>query len=158
MGTSKKKIQDLLKENRRLRILCDRDFLTGLFCRRKLEEDIWRYSDLNKRHKIKFSILMIDINKFKEINDTAGHKRGDKVLRQVAYILQKTLRASDRAYRLGGDEFVIIFSHHKTKVFIQRIKDALKTINLSISTGYCDLDNGRCMEQIDKRMYEEKRK
>jgi len=41
---------------------------------------------------------------------------------------------------------------------LDRIKEALKKINLSISVGYCDLDNGRCMEKIDKRMYEEKRK
>jgi diguanylate cyclase (GGDEF)-like protein len=101
---------------------------------------------------------MIDINNFKDINDTRGHKIGDKVLRQVAYVLQKSIRASDKAYRLGGDEFIIIFSHHKTRTFVTRIKDALADLNLTISTGYCNISDKKCMEQIDKRMYEEKRK
>src|SRR3989304_3437913 len=153
MGTkTKRTIQDLLNENRRLRQLCDRDFLTGLFNRRKLIEDLERYSELNKRYKIKFSLLMLDIDKFKEINDTRGHKIGDKVLKEVAYILQKNIRKIDKCYRLGGDEFIIIFSHHKTEIFIRRIKELLKELNLSVSIGYCDISK-HCLEIVDKLMY-----
>lgn len=152
-----KKIQDLLKENRRLKILTDRDFLTGLYNRRKLEEDIWRYTDINKRHNIKFPILMIDINNFKEINDTKGHKTGDKVLRKIAYLLQKTIRASDKVYRLGGDEFVIILSHHTgIDTFIKRLNNTLSEIDITVSIGHCYICEN-CMEIIDKSMYEMKR-
>jgi len=150
-------IKKLTKENRRLKILADRDFLTGLYNRRKLEEDIWRYTDINKRHHVKFSILMIDINNFKEINDTKGHKIGDKVLRQIAYVLKKTIRASDKVYRLGGDEFVIILSHHTgIDTFIKRLNSTLSEIAITVSIGHCYICEN-CMEIIDKSMYEMKR-
>ena len=162
MGTKDKKIQDLLKENRRLRQLSERDFLTGLFCRRKLEEDLQRYIELNERHNIKFSVIMLDINNFKNINDTRGHKIGDKVLREVARCLQYNIRKSDRAYRLAGDEFVLIISHYKSKKeIIQRILDALANINIYVSIGECELNDKYSrdiLNIIDKRMYEEKRK
>lgn len=156
-----KKIQDLLKENRRLRLLADRDFLTGLFNRKRLEEDIQRYIKLNKRHGINFFLIMIDINNFKTINDTKGHIVGDKVLKEVSGILKNTIRTSDRVYRLGGDEFIIIFSHYKsTQEIIRRIQNALQKIHISISIGTCELKNQSCVKmlnKIDKKMYEKKR-
>jgi len=162
MGTLQKKIQVLLKENRRLRFLSERDFLTGLFNRKKLEEDIIKYIDLNKRCGVNFSLIMIDINHFKNINDTKGHIIGDKVLKDVAKILQKNIRKSDKAYRFGGDEFIIIFSYYKSKTaIIRRIKKALKHIRISISMGICELHTKSCkdiLEKIDKKMYEEKRR
>lgn len=158
MGIKTRTIQDLLKENRRLKQLADKDFLTGLFNRRKLEEDIERYTKLHERHNITFSIIMLDINNFKEINDTKGHKTGDKVLKQIANILQKCIRKTDRVYRLGGDEFILIVSHHTAvDIVINRVQHALNKINIETCIGHYYICKD-CLELIDKRMYEEKRK
>jgi len=155
-------IKKLSQENRRLKQLCERDFLTGLFNRRKFEEDLWRYMDIHRRHRIKFSILLIDIDNFKRINDTKGHIIGDKVLRNVAYMLQSVVRTYDKVYRLAGDEFVIICSHHKsTKELMQRIHSSLAKINTIVSIGHCNIQHKYCkdiLEMLDKKMYEEKRK
>jgi diguanylate cyclase (GGDEF)-like protein len=154
----KDKIEKLSKENTHLKQLSERDFLTGVYNRRKLEEDLWRYVELNKRFKIKFSILMFDINKFKEINDTKGHKTGDKILRQIAYILQENVRTYDKVYRYGGDEFIVILSHHTemNTVLIERINNALLKINITASIGHWYICKD-CLEIIDKYMYEKKR-
>jgi diguanylate cyclase (GGDEF)-like protein len=156
-----KKIQDLLKRIKRLKQLSLCDELTGLFNRRKLEEDLQRYIELHKRHNILFSIIMIDIDNFKNINDTRGHIIGDRVLKQVADILKNNIRKSDRAYRYAGDEFIVIFSHYKSKIeIIRRIRQALQDINISISIGVCDLKDKysqEILQKIDKKMYEEKR-
>jgi diguanylate cyclase (GGDEF)-like protein len=158
----KDRIKKLELELRRYKQLSERDCLTGLYNRRKFERDIQRYIDLIERHRIRFSLMMIDINKFKEINDTKGHKTGDKVLVSVAHILHNTIRKSDRVYRLSGDEFVIIFSHHKSKRdLVNRIRKVLAEIKITVSIGYCDLKHKYCrdiLEMIDRRMYEEKRK
>jgi c-di-GMP phosphodiesterase len=157
-----KRIQALLRENRRLRMLSERDFLTGLYNRNKLQKDLERYTELSYRYRIKFSVMMIDIDKFKDINDTRGHIVGDKVLKEVAQCLNRTIRKSDRAYRLSGDEFIVIFSHHKSKKeIIKRIREALENINISISIGHCGLENKCCtdiLKIIDKKMFEEKRR
>lgn len=157
-----KKIEELTTENKRLKELSERDFLTGLYNRRKFDEDLWRYTDIHNRHKIKFSVLMLDINKFKTINDTKGHHAGDIILRNVAYILQSTVRTYDKVYRLAGDEFAIICSHHKsTHELVQRIHTALEKIEIKISIGYCDIKHKQCkdiLDTIDKKMYEDKRR
>ena len=162
MSLYQKKINELVRENKKLRSLCDRDFLTDCFNRRRFEEDLHRYIDITRRHNIKFSIIMIDINKFKEINDTRGHKTGDKVLQEVAFILKNNVRASDKVYRLGGDEFVLAISHYKSKKeIINRIRKKLSDINIFISLGDCDLKNQyarNVLENIDRKMYCEKRK
>lgn len=162
MKTLKEKIKYLQNQLRLYKNLCICDALTGLYNRRKLEEDLQRYIELNERHNINFSVMMIDINDFKNINDNRGHKIGDKVLREVARCLQDNVRKSDRVYRLAGDEFIIIFSHHKDKqAIIKRMRTALNDMNIHISIGYCDLKDKFCkdiIDVIDKRMYEEKRR
>ncbi|GAW94227.1 diguanylate cyclase [Calderihabitans maritimus] len=84
------------------------DELTGLFTRiyfnRRLEEE-WARAN---RYDSSLSLVMIDIDDFKQVNDTRGHKVGDEVLKKVAYIIKNNLRASDVAARYGGDEFVLI--------------------------------------------------
>lgn len=162
MKTLRSKIKELRQQIRIYKRLCVCDFLTGLYNRRKLEEDLQRYIELNERHRIRFELIMIDINKFKDINDSRGHKIGDKVLREVGRCLQSNIRKTDRAYRLAGDEFIIIFSHHKNiKKIVARIRQALSELNITISVGRCSLTNKYkrdVMEIVDKRMYEEKRK
>jgi len=56
-----------------------------------------------------FSVVLMDLNNFKKVNDTYGHRTGDKVLEDISAIIQKNIRAYDVAARYGGDEFVIVF-------------------------------------------------
>jgi diguanylate cyclase len=81
-----------------------KDSLTGLANRRNAEERIGR----RIAHEQAFCVMMIDLNRFKQINDTYGHPAGDSLLKQFAQELRSNLRASDVAGRWGGDEFVVV--------------------------------------------------
>jgi len=99
---------ELKQANRELKRLSQRDPLTGLFNRRHFEELFHQHASLHRRKQISLSILMIDIDFFKQFNDTYGHVAGDQCLRQVAAQLQSSLaRASDFCARFGGEEFII---------------------------------------------------
>jgi diguanylate cyclase (GGDEF)-like protein len=84
------------------------DFLTGLRTRGYFEQQLELEFKRSERRKQKFALLMIDIDYFKQLNDTFGHHVGDQVLREVASILIKDMREVDTVARYGGDEFVII--------------------------------------------------
>ncbi len=91
-----------------LRNLSIRDPLTGLFNRRFMEESLDREFARAKRKEISIAIIMVDIDRFKRVNDTFGHEAGDAVLREVGALLQKNVRGSDIACRYGGEEFALI--------------------------------------------------
>ncbi|MEW6500281.1 MAG: diguanylate cyclase [Thermodesulfobacteriota bacterium] len=88
--------------------LADHDPLTGLANRRLLPDRLEQALRLARRHSTMVALLFMDLDKFKEINDTRGHSTGDEVLREVAARLAQTLRASDTIARMGGDEFVMV--------------------------------------------------
>lgn len=161
MKKATKKIVELQKKLRYYKKISVLDELTGLYNRRKLTQDLPRYINLHMRYKIKFSFVMIDINKFKRINDTQGHKTGDKVLQTVAEYLKNKTRISDKVYRIGGDEFIIVFyNRKKIKKVMNRIKKSLQDINISISYGYNDLIKKHytdILDIIDKKMYKQKK-
>jgi len=90
------------------RELSIRDPLTGLLNRRSLIEHLDHALLLSQRHDKRFALLFLDLDKFKQINDSMGHEVGDKLLREVATRLVASIRESDIAARLGGDEFVIL--------------------------------------------------
>jgi diguanylate cyclase (GGDEF)-like protein len=85
-----------------------RDYLTGLFNRRYLDETIIRELARAKRDRFLLSVVMMDIDHFKSINDTYGHEAGDTVLIQLGALLKEYSRASDIACRYGGDEFCVV--------------------------------------------------
>jgi diguanylate cyclase (GGDEF)-like protein len=92
------------------------DDLTGLYNRRYFNERLMEEVDRAERHGGDFSLLMIDIDKFKNVNDNYGHPVGDKVLVAVAEVLSGKLRKTDLLARYGGEEFVIIlFNTQKEK-------------------------------------------
>jgi diguanylate cyclase (GGDEF)-like protein len=95
-----------LRETLRTQAL--RDPLTGLFNRRYLEESMDREISRATRSRVPFSVLMLDIDKFKVLNDTYGHQTGDEVLKQVARVLMREIRSGDLACRYGGEEFTVI--------------------------------------------------
>jgi two-component system cell cycle response regulator len=86
------------------------DPLTGLYNRQYLTTVMEREFALFKRHGRPFTVMLLDVDGFKLINDTKGHDGGDKVLTEIGQILKGELRASDLAVRYGGDEYLLIFS------------------------------------------------
>lgn len=111
-----KALQDELKvKNRQLEDLLDRvnymaitDALTGLYNRRRFRDVLASEFERARRYGTPFSLVMLDIDHFKKINDTFGHDVGDAVLREVSDVLLKSIREIDTASRYGGEEFMII--------------------------------------------------
>ncbi len=100
--------QTLQQQNQQLERLSVTDSLTGLYNRRKLAEILTDQIARYQRNRRAFSVLMLDIDHFKALNDNYGHLLGDEVLAQVANILAQTIRNVDFAARYGGEEFVIV--------------------------------------------------
>jgi diguanylate cyclase (GGDEF)-like protein len=86
------------------------DALTGCRNRRLFDLDIHRAVERHRRYDIPLSMLFVDIDRFKAINDTLGHEAGDRVLQQVAAFLVHNVREADYVFRWGGDEFLILIS------------------------------------------------
>ena len=88
-----------------------RDPLTGLGNHRAFHEELDRQVAAALRYEVPLSLLLIDIDDFKSVNDTQGHATGDRVLRSFGALLNASLRRADRAFRVGGDEFAVLFPH-----------------------------------------------
>jgi diguanylate cyclase (GGDEF)-like protein len=101
-------LESTIADNRRLEELATTDALTGLLNRRALADRLATEMDRAQRYASDLAILMIDIDYFKRVNDTAGHLAGDEVLRGMAGRIQNAVRTVDIAARYGGEEFVVI--------------------------------------------------
>jgi diguanylate cyclase (GGDEF)-like protein len=99
---------ELRAANEELQRLAVTDPLTGLLNRRALFDSIGREMERAQRYRHELSIIMFDIDRFKEINDLYGHAAGDSVLRHVGAVAAQTLRSTDSLARYGGEEFVIL--------------------------------------------------
>ncbi len=105
-----KSLQDELKTaNEQLKRLTNIDHLTGLFNRRYLAEVLEAEFFRARRNRESLSLVMVDIDFFKQVNDTYGHQNGDLVLSSVAGLVQQQMRAYDSAARYGGEEFALVF-------------------------------------------------
>lgn len=116
------------------------DPLTGLYNRSTLSAIFDRESVLAKRKNSTFSVLMLDIDHFKKVNDTYGHAVGDEVLKIFSSCLTHTLRGSDAIFRTGGEEFVVILSEtdrHVAAGLAERLRRVIEQTN--IKTGTDDL-------------------
>ncbi len=146
------------------------DYLTGLYSKRYYESHLKRLYRNAKKFGEEFSVIMIDIDYFKQINDQYGHQFGDLVLRSVAEVMQMHTRTIDKCARYGGDEFIILLPGAKdTSVAIvaERIREGvveliLKAENdlvvpISISVGISQWERDCTPEQLtaraDKAMY-----
>lgn len=147
------------------------DYLTGLYNRRKLDNHLEnKIASANG-----FAAIMIDIDNFKNINDSFGHAAGDHLLEKTAQLLRECLRKEDFIARYGGDEFVIIMnSKRKTDLdrTVQRIREAIYNYNhnsnspylLSLSLGYdvydseSDISPHDFFKHIDNLMYKNKKR
>lgn len=151
-----------------------RDPLTGLFNRRYMEESLFREMDRCDRKQQPLSLMMIDVDHFKRFNDTFGHDAGDKVLRELGKLLQRSVRACDIACRYGGEEFTLILPEASLSVTLERaeqIRDSVKQLDidycgqslgmLTVSIGIaCFPDCGQSGEALlkaaDRALYQAK--
>lgn len=109
----RRKNRELKVANNRIEELTRKDPLTGLFNRRYLSEHLSRALNLAARKDLDLSLIMIDIDYFKNINDKFGHDIGDKVLKKLAEIYTDAIRNEDFLARFGGEEFIIVLESTK---------------------------------------------
>jgi diguanylate cyclase (GGDEF)-like protein len=115
--------------NKKLSNLALKDPHTGLYNRRHFKETLEKELALAKRHAQSLSLIMMDIDYFKAVNDVYGHPFGDLVLKQFAQVLKKTVRRYDTIFRFGGEEFVMISPRTDRPTGLVLAKRLLKTIN-----------------------------
>jgi diguanylate cyclase (GGDEF)-like protein/PAS domain S-box-containing protein len=133
---SARDVTERVKAENEIKQLAYYDSLTGLPNRRKLLDRLNYSIQLSHREGKKFAVFMMDLDKFKAVNDAFGHAAGDDLLKQVANKITKRLRDSDMVARLGGDEFVIVlenYHHHKDveKVATELIADLMVEFELA---------------------------
>lgn len=125
-----KNLQDQLKQaNEVLTAISHTDYLTGLYNRRFLEDALEREFHRSRRKGSNLSVLMMDIDHFKKINDTYGHQQGDVVIAKVASIFHSRLRDYDVAARFGGEEFVAVIPEARLAEAVaiaERIRTAIE--------------------------------
>jgi len=128
---------DLLMQNRTLSEISARDALTGLYNRWYVMEKI--DSEMNRalRHGSPMSVLMLDLDHFKRVNDSFGHSVGDEVLKNVGQVLRESCRVYDVPGRYGGEEFCIVLPDTRvgnTKAVAERIRSRLASTELPVGT------------------------
>lgn len=152
-----------------------RDYLTGAFNRRYFDEIIENEVSRASRYNHPIGFLMVDIDRFKQINDEYSHMVGDKVLQTVADLLQRNVRNADTVIRYGGDEFLILLP--ETDGEAERIKtriqeevngwtsgDGVMDISISLAIGSShwhpeqDRDIEEALEEADCKMYQDKQR
>ncbi len=118
---------------RRLEILAVSDELTSAANRRKLEEEFVRFASRFDRIGQPFSVILMDLDKFKAVNDTLGHIQGDEVLRTISRLLQQAIRPTEVFGRWGGDEFVILTESHLQDALLlaERVRSVVEQISWS---------------------------
>lgn len=168
-------LQYLRKSDDSLRIMreaANRDFLTGLSNLRAFEFMMEQKILSSERYNTPFSLLMIDIDHFKQVNDTYGHPAGDAVLAQLADVLRDTFRPGDHIARKGGEEFAVIVDNcaaDKILGIAERLRYNVESnqfylpdgteLKLTISAGcatYPDIPEYDLIEVADQALYRAK--
>jgi diguanylate cyclase (GGDEF)-like protein len=162
------KIQKYIQQVEHLTII---DPMTKLYNRRFLENFIAQFAKQAERQDEYFTILMIDIDFFKKVNDTYGHDVGDKVIVAIARVLQNSIRKSDLAVRYGGEEFMVLLHYANSEAAVKvaaKIKNAFaeitfeadnhgsfqKTLSIGISEFPKDADTiWQCIKLADTALY-----
>jgi diguanylate cyclase (GGDEF)-like protein len=156
-----------------LEYMANYDRLTGVANRRLMEVAVDEELVRQKRYQVPFSILFIDCNKFKKINDTYGHDCGDKVLTYIATQLKKLIRENDKCFRYAGDEFVVVLANqgfleaglaaNRLSQFFQNSSFPYEgeLINVTLSCGVAasdgSLDKDALLKKADQDLYQQKR-
>lgn len=150
------------------------DDLTQLYTRQYINERMEQEHERAKRYQRPFSVLLVDLDRFKLVNDTYGHSAGDLVLKSVSSILIRQLRDTDIAGRLGGEEFIVILGETElegAKIIAERMREEIeqetikkddKLIKVTTSIGVASYNErhkeqfNRLIEDADKALYQAK--
>lgn len=169
--TSRQLLQQVIKQKRDLEHLAMTDQLTSLNNRYYLQMFIYKTLSELKRHGQQLSLIMIDLDKFKPINDTFGHEQGDEVLVKISSVLKNNSRTEDTAVRLGGDEFLLVLPYctlaqaiDKAEVLRTAITDiqcSQASLSLSASFGVASTEQGefdfkKLLALADQAVYQSK--
>ncbi len=155
-----------LMDNEVLLKMAYRDGLTGLLNFRAFEEMLYAEEDRARRYRTAFSVMMVDVDWFKKINDSYGHQIGDVVLKSLSDRLIHCVRKSDSVFRYGGEEFAVILPHTgllKAVKLAERIRymvektDFIAGLHITVSIGISEYEEGleTCdlVKQADKGLY-----
>jgi diguanylate cyclase (GGDEF)-like protein/PAS domain S-box-containing protein len=112
----------------RLSWLADHDALTGLYNRRRFQEELRRALEVAQRYRHAGALLYLDLDQFKDVNDSSGHQAGDMLLAGVARTLTRVLRSVDTVGRLGGDEFGILIRETDARSAVETAKKVLREL------------------------------
>jgi len=138
LDESNAQLQD---SNEKLIVLATQDALTGLNNRRVFEETLYKEFKRGAREKTPLSIIIMDIDHFKQYNDNYGHTKGDDCLRQIAQaIADCATRPGDMAARYGGEEFIMVLPNTDrggTQIIAQNILDKIKSLNIPHEYSSC---------------------
>lgn len=164
----------LYRSSNKLEKASNKDHLTGIYNRKKFTEYSTLLINNAQRYEHTFSIIVIDLNKFKPINDTYGHTIGDKVLIFFTQTINKSIRETDYLFRMGGDEFYLLLSnttYKESAIIVKNLQEQLKyskfiyeNLELEVSASFgiaqYGLDSKKIEELIkiaDVRMYKNKK-
>ncbi|MEJ5257083.1 MAG: sensor domain-containing diguanylate cyclase [Fervidobacterium sp.] len=157
-------IEELEVEKRKLFEVSIKDYLTGAYSRLFLDQFLEKELSKSKRTQHPTSVIFLDVNDFKRINDVYGHIYGDNVLKMLVETINKTIRSMDIVARYGGDEFVIVLPEtdaQNAESVMKRITENLKEHNIFVSYGIINISGYNRIEDIykdvDEKMYEMKK-
>jgi diguanylate cyclase (GGDEF)-like protein len=154
------KIDELIEYVQMFKQEAHTDKLTQLFNRRSFDDIMERAFELYQKKKIPVTLILLDIDHFKKLNDSYGHQAGDEVLRVLGFILKDSSRAEDSVFRYGGEEFAVVAhgdSTEKIQLFVdrilQKVRDTVvifenKEIRFTISAGIETLTENLSMDQL----------
>ena len=152
-AASRKSILELQRDLQDARALADRDPLCPVLNRRAFRRELKREIAIAQRHERPLSLLFIDLDKFKQINDSQGHEAGDRILVAMANTLRDSVRKTDIVSRLGGDEFGIILVETNAEsaaacaeALADRITGA--AIGITASIGAATLTRGQTADEL----------
>jgi diguanylate cyclase (GGDEF)-like protein len=161
--------------HQRLHSAASRDALTKVFNRRHFDERLAAETAGARRHQRPLSLIMVDVDNFKKINDSLGHPAGDAVLRGVAACLSNAVRREDAVFRYGGEEFSVLLretSQEGALVLAERLRNAVEQaphsgegithpIQVTVSVGVAMLTEGMgeegLLQAADQALYQAKR-
>lgn len=153
----RKYIEELKAANVKLEELATFDMLTGAYNRRRFEEYIKFSVDIKEKYECVFSIIMFDIDYFKQVNDLCGHNKGDQILQKISAIVKYTLRDTDKLFRWGGDEFIILLPGttlkdaykvaEKVRKSIEAYDFGTKCNKVTVSLGVGEYNKGDSIDQ-----------
>lgn len=156
-----KKNKKLEKANERIEKLSKTDVLTGLANRRHFMDYFEKMISQAQRHSNPISLVMIDLDKFKDINDSYGHQAGDDVLSALGNLLSRETRKEDLAGRIGGEEFAVILTQtdiEKADNYAERIRKEINQLEvdsvpaeITASLGVSEMKDGDDSESLLKR-------